>query len=80
MLEQSDVLHNLTQLLKHVVIIGQSGKKKKEKKLSGTPTLQECLLHVSVLVKLSARRASVPRCSVPTTPEISVQCVKLFIC
>lgn len=41
--------------------------KKEKKKAAGTLTLQECLLHAPVNVKLSARRASVPRSSVQTT-------------
>lgn len=39
-----------------------------KKTAAGTLTLQECLLHASVHVKLSARRASVPRAPLPTTP------------
>lgn len=74
MLEQRDMLHNQSQVLKGTLIIGETVKPKKKKKhpswhtgsAGGSATHRS--LHALVHVKLSAHYASVLPCSVPVYP------------
>lgn len=72
MLKQSEMLRNLSQVLKGTLIIGVTVKQKNPHPswhtgpAGGSATGRS--LHASVRVNLSARCASVPPCSVPEYP------------
>lgn len=74
MLEQSDMLHNLTQLLEGVLIIGQLSRSESEKKTLKKQRLEHwlcrsvCYMHQCMWNSQPARRASAPRSPLPTTP------------